>query len=96
MDQNKYINKVKDSTHFLKEWHNDAPDICIVLGSGLSEAVPGISNMKSIKFTDIPGFKGAGVAGHAGDLRVGTVESTLPNAKKKAGKLPFTWEKPRI
>lgn len=89
MEQNKYIKRVNDSSLFLKNWHKDAPDICIVLGSGLSEAVPGITNMKSIKFTDIPGFKGAGVAGHAGDLRIGTVESTLPNAKRKSRQIAF-------
>ncbi|BBH53558.1 purine-nucleoside phosphorylase [Fluviispira sanaruensis] len=89
MEQSKYLKNVSASSDFLKKWHPNAPDICIVLGSGLSNAIPNISEMKSIHFSDIPGFKAANVAGHAGDLRVDDIEVQLPNGTHKKRQIAF-------
>lgn len=89
MRQNKYVQRVNESVEFLKQWHQKAPEICIVLGSGLSDAIPGISEMKSAKYSEIPGFKGSTVPGHKGDLRIGNITVTLPNGKNKNREIAF-------
>ena len=89
MKQNKYTQRVLESVQFLNKWHHKPPKICIVLGSGLSDAIPGISEMKSVKYSDIPGFKGSTVQGHKGDLTVGNVEVTLPNGEIKSREIAF-------
>jgi purine-nucleoside phosphorylase len=89
MKQSKYTQRVNESVQFLKKWHQKTPEICIVLGSGLSNAIPGISEMKSIPYSEIPGFKGATVPGHKGDLRIGNVSATLSNGINKSREIAF-------
>ncbi len=89
MKLNKYVQKVNESVQFLKKWHQKAPEICIVLGSGLSDAIPGISEMKSIPYSEIPGFKGSTVPGHKGDLRIGNVTASFQNGINKSRKIAF-------
>lgn len=79
-----FSHKVYESYQFLKNWHKNTPEICIVLGSGLSNTVPNIENMKSVSYSDIPGFKPTHISGHEGDLRVGEIElKTSHNVTKK-------------
>lgn len=89
MKQNKYLQRVNDSVQFLKNWHQKAPELCIVLGSGLSEAIPGISEMKSVKYSDIPGFKKSTVPGHSGDLKIGKISTNLPDKSTKSREIAF-------
>ena len=89
MKESKYLYNVNLSVEFLKKWHEKAPEICIVLGSGLSEAIPGILNMKFAKFSDIPGFKNLTVAGHKSDIRIGNISDSLPNGVIKSREIIF-------
>lgn len=52
-----------------------APRIAIVLGSGLGGLANQIDAKARIPFREIPGFPTANVAGHAGELIVGQLES---------------------
>lgn len=70
-----YYEKAQESALFLKNWYENqpAPEIAIVLGSGLSNAIPDLESMKSVSYNDIPSFKSTTVAGHAASLSVGKV-----------------------
>lgn len=89
MRQNIYFEKVNESVKFLNQWHHKAPDICVVLGSGLSDAIPGISEMKSIKYSEIPGFKDTSVLGHKNDLKIGNFETKLNDGTYKSREFAF-------
>ncbi|MDE2236488.1 MAG: purine-nucleoside phosphorylase [Elusimicrobia bacterium] len=47
------------------------PAVGIILGSGLSNAVPPLSGATTIPYSDIPGFPRTTVSGHAGRLILG-------------------------
>lgn len=76
--------RVEQSVAFLRDWDKGAapPELALVLGSGLSDAIPELAAAPGLPFASIPGFKGVSVAGHAGDLRV----LTLPGKKDKPGR----------
>jgi purine-nucleoside phosphorylase len=50
-----------------------APEVAIVLGSGLGGLANRISNATAVPFAEIPGFPGATVVGHAGKLIAGAL-----------------------
>lgn len=50
------------------------PFLGLVLGSGLSEVVDGLDDLRSIPYPEIPGFPGTTVVGHPGELCVGTMD----------------------
>jgi purine-nucleoside phosphorylase len=52
----------------------DAPEIFLVLGSGLGGLADGLEDTVAIPFRDVPGFPQVGVAGHAGRLICGVLE----------------------
>ena len=52
---------------------NDAPEIGIVLGSGLGGLAGDIESAVTIPFGEIPGFPSATVVGHAGSVVCGTL-----------------------
>ena len=54
---------------------NIEPKIAIVLGSGLGVLSEDIQNKTVIKYQDIPNFPISTVAGHAGELIIGTLEN---------------------
>ncbi|WGL60257.1 purine-nucleoside phosphorylase [Pigmentibacter sp. JX0631] len=85
----KYKDNVQQSVEYLKKWHGSAPEIAIVLGSGLSDAIPKIQEMKSVRFEEIPGFKTSTVQGHSGDLRIGSVTAYLTSGKEKTREIAF-------
>ncbi|MBC7170290.1 purine-nucleoside phosphorylase [Candidatus Bipolaricaulota bacterium] len=49
-----------------------APQVAVVLGSGLSGVFP-VEGERTLPFSAIPGFPAPSVAGHAGEIAVGTV-----------------------
>ena len=51
-----------------------APDVAIILGSGLGGLAAAIDPAVRIPFAEIPGFPSATVVGHAGAVIVGTLE----------------------
>lgn len=52
------------------------PRTVVVLGSGLGRFADGIEGARSVPYADIPGFLRSTVAGHSGNLIVGTMEGT--------------------
>ena len=55
----------------------DAPDLGIVLGSGLGGLVRRIADARELVFADVPGFPTASVVGHAGRVVVGRLAGRL-------------------
>ena len=53
---------------------NINPKIAIILGSGLGVLTEDFENLIKIKYQDIPGFPVSTVAGHAGELLIGTID----------------------
>ena len=54
---------------FLYNWLNGrAPELCIVLGSGMEHVVSDFSEIQSIDYHQIPGFPVSTVEGHTGKL----------------------------
>lgn len=79
----KYKERVNLSSAFLAEkLSGPAPELCVVLGSGLGNAIPGLEQMEKLAYADIPGFKVSEVVGHASELRVGEIKSET-NSKKR-------------
>ncbi|MBI4678507.1 MAG: purine-nucleoside phosphorylase [Elusimicrobia bacterium] len=68
----KYVGSIRDAVGFIKK---KVPGVqCkvgLILGSGLSEAVPHLEGMRIIPFTQIPHFPRTTVAGHEGKLVLG-------------------------
>lgn len=89
MSTTKYMEKVIESVEFLKKWHGTAPELAIVLGSGLSDAIPGINTMKSIQYNKIPGFKHSTVKGHKGDLSIGMISAKTADDIQKEREIAF-------
>ena len=50
------------------------PFLGLVLGSGLSEVVDGLSNLRTIPYPEVPGFPPTTVVGHPGELCVGELD----------------------
>lgn len=65
-----YERRVEESVLFLKGWARDGfcPDVGVVLGSGLSGVFADSEIRQAISYNNLPGFKAAGIKGHAGDL----------------------------
>ena len=53
-----------------------APETAIVLGSGLGSLVGDLSDAVRIPYSDLPGFPGSGVSGHAAEVVAGTWDDT--------------------
>jgi purine-nucleoside phosphorylase len=52
---------------------DDAAEMALILGSGLGAVADDLEEARSVRFSDIPGFSSASVAGHAGKLVTGTL-----------------------
>jgi purine-nucleoside phosphorylase len=77
-DKVDYLKRIQEAAAFLEgriaELGNAAPkppEVGIILGSGLSGAVPPLQNQAVISYIDIPGYPQATVSGHAGKLILG-------------------------
>jgi purine-nucleoside phosphorylase len=55
-------------------WGSAKPEVLIVLGSGLGRFATALPDADAVALSELPGFPGAGVAGHAGKLMMGTLE----------------------
>ena len=58
----------------VRERTDHAPQVAMILGSGLGALADEITDARAIPFADIPGFPQAAVAGHAGRLVLGMLE----------------------
>lgn len=67
------MNKVKETTKFIKEKMNINPKIGIILGSGLGNLADIIKEKQEIDYKDIPNFPESTVKGHKGKLVLGKI-----------------------
>lgn len=62
-----------------------APDVALILGSGLGRIADELEDARAVAFSDIPGFATTAVSGHAGKLVAGRLEGR--NVLTLAGRL---------
>jgi len=81
-DRVDYLKRIQEAAAFLEGRIQGlgaaapkSPDVGIILGSGLSGAVPTLQNQVVISYSDIPGFPKPTVSGHAGKLVLGEMGS---------------------
>lgn len=64
----------KSAAAVRKQLAVESPHVALILGSGLSGVADDVTNARSLRFSEIPGFTAASVPGHAGELLGGTLE----------------------
>jgi len=64
----------QDALAYLRDRIPKAPEVFLVLGSGLGGLAEGVALEGSVSFREVPGFPDIGVAGHLGRLVSGTLE----------------------
>ncbi len=69
------LNKIKETTSFIREKINLKPEIGIILGSGLGNLSQAIENAETLSYNEIPNFPVSTVEGHKGQLIVGTLSN---------------------
>jgi purine-nucleoside phosphorylase len=67
------IDKIKETTGFIKKHHSETPEIGIILGTGLGALVKEINIEKTISYRDIPHFPVSTVESHSGQLIFGNL-----------------------
>ena len=67
------LQTIKDTAQFLKDKTNCAPEIGIILGTGLGGLVNEIEIKHALSYEDIPDFPLSTVEGHSGRLIFGTL-----------------------
>jgi len=65
---------VRDAVESIRAAVHAAPDVALILGSGLGDLAGEVEDATAIPFADVPGFPSAAVAGHAGRLVFGSLE----------------------
>jgi purine-nucleoside phosphorylase len=65
--------RVMEAIDFVRKKSPAVPQVGVVLGSGLGAFADSVSDGTVIPFAEIPHFKAAGVAGHAGRLVLGGI-----------------------
>ena len=68
--------KIKEATHFIKQFLSNEPSVGLILGSGLGVLADEIDNPIKIPYEQIPYFPQSTVEGHVGQLVVGTLKGT--------------------
>ena len=68
-----YFDKVQTTAAWLRQRYGAAPEIAVVLGSGLGEFTTALSEAVACAYTDIPHWPASAVVGHSGELVVGTI-----------------------
>lgn len=66
--------KILEAKDYIMTKASEAPEIGLILGSGLGELADKIENPVKIEYKDIPHFPVSTVAGHKGQLVIGTLE----------------------
>lgn len=67
------FDKIKESAAFLKEKTQFAPEVGIILGSGLGGLVKAIDVKHTFSYSEIPNFLSSTVEGHEGKLILGVL-----------------------
>lgn len=65
---------IKEACEFIKVRIGTAPEIGLILGSGLGSLADEVENRIVIKYSEIPNFPVSTVAGHVGQFVYGTLE----------------------
>lgn len=65
------LDKIRETADFIIKEVGQAPDIAIILGTGLGELVNHIEIRKELSYKDIPNFPVSTVEGHSGKLIFG-------------------------
>ena len=65
------LEKIKETTEYIKKQVNQQPEVGIILGTGLGGLVKEIEITMQIKYNDIPNFPVSTVEGHHGNLIFG-------------------------
>lgn len=68
------VQKIKESSDYIKSKIDIIPEIGLILGSGLGVLADEIENPVAIPYHDIPNFPVSTVAGHKGQLVIGQIE----------------------
>ena len=66
---------MNETIKYINNFNFKKPDICIILGSGLSSFINNINNKTIIGYNDIPNFSNTGVEGHTGQLIMGNINN---------------------
>jgi purine-nucleoside phosphorylase len=67
------FDEIERAAAWIRERAGGAPEIAVVLGSGLGAFIEKLEGGWTAPYTDIPGWPGTAVVGHAGQLGVGTI-----------------------
>ncbi|MHB1452555.1 MAG: purine-nucleoside phosphorylase [Saccharofermentanales bacterium] len=73
MDMAVYRVKIKSASNVIRSRIDIIPEVCVVLGSGLSSLADILQNRLEIPYSDIPGFPEVTVAGHEGLMIFGSL-----------------------
>lgn len=73
MAESDYLQTIHLASEFLKNAGVEAPEVGLILGSGLGELANEAEDGLTIPYEDIPGFPVSTVEGHAGQLVYGTL-----------------------
>ncbi len=76
--------RIEEAAEAVRKTCPREPRIGVVLGSGLGEFADAVADATIVPYADIPHFKAAGVAGHAGRLvlgRIGPVPVAVMNGR---------------
>jgi purine-nucleoside phosphorylase len=68
-----YFEKVEETANWLRQKIGPAPDVAIVLGSGLGDFAETLAGKTVLPYGDIPNWPASAVVGHAGMLVAGTL-----------------------
>lgn len=71
---NSELEKIGQASRYLQERVDQAPEIGLILGSGLSETLSSLANERSFSFDEVPNFPTVTVKGHVGGLLFGRLE----------------------
>lgn len=69
-----YIDKILQSSNYIKEIIDYKPEVAIILGSGLGCIANEVKDKIVIKYESIPNFPKSTVEGHAGEFVFGELE----------------------
>lgn len=76
------LDKIKQTSEYIKKRINIVPEIGLILGSGLGDLAEEIQDAVIINYEEIPNFPVSTVKGHEGKLVIGTLEGKKVVAMK--------------
>jgi purine nucleoside phosphorylase len=77
MAQPTIYQKIREAVEAIQNRTGLAPEIGVVLGSGLGSIAHEVSDPTVIPYTEIPHFHGTSVEGHAGQMIVGRLHDVF-------------------